>query len=319
LTGLRGPKARARFLRESVASMMLCGPAVLLYGGFIVVPAILGFVYSLTNWSGWSAHPQYVGLDNFRALLTHERLPGGDGWKFNLFPDAYFNSAVAFTLYETALLVLFFTFATMVLAILLDNLKCMKGLIRGLFFYPYILSILVSALLFQYMANYREGAVNVLLRAAGLDAWAQDWMGDPRLVMYFIFALVAWNGAGFFTTVYLANLQTIPQELYEAARIDGAGRLAVFFRIQFPMLMPTITTNSVLALITGVNLFPQIVVTTQGGPGFRTFSVGYYIYYLGVLNNRQGYAAAVSFVMFAALVAVAAAQVAMLRRRQVAL
>jgi len=144
-------------------------------------------------------------------------------------------------------------------------------------------------------------------------------MGQPDFVPYFIFALVAWSGVGFFTTLYLANLQTIPTELYEAARIDGAGPLSVFTRIQFPMLLPTLTTNSVLALITGINLFPQIVVTTQGGPGFRTFTIGYYIYHLGVLNNRQGYAAAVSFVTFAALVAVAAVQVTLLRRRQVAL
>jgi multiple sugar transport system permease protein/raffinose/stachyose/melibiose transport system permease protein len=295
--------ARQRWLRQALASVILCGPAVVLYGGFIVFPAILGFAYSFTNWTGWTGHPSFVGLDNFRDLA-------GDGKFFD---------AVRFTLFETALIVLFFTFASMVLAIALDSLRVMKGLIRGLFFYPYVLSILVSALLFQYLANYREGAINTILRALHLDVLTQDWMGQPDFVPYFIFALVAWSGVGFFTTLYLANLQTIPTELYEAARIDGAGPLSVFTRIQFPMLLPTLTTNSVLALITGINLFPQIVVTTQGGPGFRTFTIGYYIYHLGVLNNRQGYAAAVSFVTFAALVAVAAVQVTLLRRRQVAL
>ena len=290
-------------MQESVASLILCGPAVVLYGGFIVLPAFLGFAYSLTNWTGWTTTPHFIGLDNFREL-SH---------------DGRFLDAIRFTLFETVLVVAFFTFGSMLLAIALDKLRVMKGLIRGLFFYPYILSILVSALLFQYMANFREGAVNTLLRAVHLDALAQDWMGDPALVAYFIFGLVAWNGVGFFTTVYLANLQTIPVELYEAARIDGAGALTVFTRIQFPMLLPTLTTNSVLALITGINLFPQIVVTTQGGPGWRTFTVGYYIYHLGVLSNRQGYAAAVSFVTFAALVAIAGIQVALLRRRQVSL
>jgi len=297
-----GARRRKRWL-DVRTSLILCGPAVLLYGGFIVFPAVLGFAYSLTDWSGWNFNPDFVGLDNFRELAT----------------DRHFFESVRFTLFETVLIVLFFTFASMVLAIVLDSLTVIKGLIRGLFFYPYVLSILVSALLFQYLANYREGALNVMLRAVGMDAMAQDWMGDRALVPYFIFALVAWNGLGFFTTLYLANLQTIPSELYEAARIDGAGPLSVFRRIQFPMLLPTLTTNSVLALITGINLFPQIVATTQGGPGYRTFTVGYYIYHLGVLNNRQGYAAAISFVTFAALVLVAAVQVALLRRRQVAL
>ncbi len=302
------PKAHATHRRGKIArnvltSLILCGPAVVLYAGFMVLPAVLGFAYSLTDWTGWSMTASFVGLENFWELAS----------------DTRFLQAVQFTLFETVLIVLFFTFATMALAILLDTLKSVKGLIRGLFFYPYILSVLVSGLLFIYLANYREGAVNTILRSAGLGDFAQDWMGHPNLVPYFIFALVAWSGAGFFTTLYLANLQTIPNELYEAAKIDGAGPLSVFRRIQFPMLLPTLTTNSVLALITGINLFPQIVVTTEGGPGYRTFSIGYYIYYLGVLNNRQGYAAAVSFVTFAALVLVAAAQVALLRRRLVTL
>ena len=97
-----------------------------------------------------------------------------------------------------------------------------------------------------------------------------------------------------------------------------SGRLR-YLAYQHTYALPTLTTNSVLALITGINLFPQIVVTTQGGPGYRTFTIGYYLYHVGVLNDRQGYAAAISFVTFVALVAIAALQVALLRRRQVAL
>jgi raffinose/stachyose/melibiose transport system permease protein len=286
-----------------LASIVLCGPAVALYAGFIVLPAILGFAYSLTDWTGWTRSPHFIGLANFREL----------------FGDTRFLAALGFTLFETLLIVVFFTFGAMVLAVLLDKLRRMKGLIRGLFFYPYVLSILVSALLFQYLANYRHGAINTLLRAVGLGGLAQDWMGSPDLVPYFIFALVAWSGLGFFTTLYLANLQAVPTEMYEAAAIDGAGPLSVFKNIQFPMLVPTLTTNSVLALISGIYLFGQIVVTTQGGPGYRTCTIGYYIYWLGVLNNRQGYASAVSFVCFVLLVLIAAVQVALLRRRQVAL
>lgn len=299
----RARARRNRAFRAALVSSFFCGPAVLLYGGFIVLPSFLGFAYSLTDWTGWSLSADFIGLQNFRELLQ----------------DARFFAALRFTLFETVLAVLFFTFATMVLAVLLDRLRVMKGLIRGLFFYPYILSVLVAALLFKYIANYNEGVINVMLTKLGLEAWRQDWMMDARLAPYFIFALVAWSGMGFFTTLYLANLQTIPNELYEAAKIDGAGPLAVFRRIQFPMLLPTLTTNSVLALITGINLFPQIVVTTEGGPGFRTFTIGYYIYDLGIKNDRLGYAAAVSFVTFMAAVAIAAVQVAILRRRQVTL
>jgi multiple sugar transport system permease protein len=101
--------------------------------------------------------------------------------------------------------------------------------------------------------------------------------------------------------------------------MDGASPWSVFLHIQIPALIPQIKTNSVIALITGINLFPQILVTTQGGPGYRTFTAGYYIYWLGSENDRQGYASAIAFVVFAILVLVAAVQATLLQRRETSL
>jgi len=340
---IKHPSRLRRRLRGGLVSLVFCGPAVCLYAGFVILPAILGFTYSLTNWNGWGAGG--TGSDLLRAVTSLLRLAPGDaraalerflGARFvglenyrELFhkPEflsvgsfgAFRQSVVGFTLFETVLIVVAFTFGAMVLAVLLDRLRRLKGLIRGLFFYPYILSVLVSGLVFMYLANRRSGAINRILDLVGLGAWQQNWMMGPGFGPYFVFALVAWSGLGFFTTLYLANLQTIPTDLYEAARMDGAGPLSIFRHIQFPMLMPTVMTNSVLALILGINLFPQIVVTTQGGPGTQTTTIGYYVYRLGWTDNRLALAAAVSFVAFAALVIVAAVQVALLRRRQVSL
>ncbi len=282
------------------SAALLCGPAVLLYAAFFVFPTLLGFAYSFTDWSGWTRDPTFIGLDNFRELAGDER----------------FFATLKFTLWQTAMIVVCYTSLALVLAVLLDRMRLLKGLVRGLFFYPFILSILVCALLFQYLANFRSGAINALLRTLGLDRFAQDWMGDPALVPYFILALVVWQGLGFYTTLFLAGLQTIPRELYEAAGIDGAGPLAVFYRIQIPALMPQIKTCSVIALITGINLFPQILVTTQGGPGYRTFTAGYHIYWLGTENDRQGYASAIALVVFLILALVAAAQATFFQRRE---
>ena len=169
---------RRTSIENSTASALLCGPAVLLYLAFFALPTLLGFAYGLTDWSGWTKDPRFIGLDNFRELLDDDR----------------FFAALRFTLFETAMIVVGYTSLSLVLAVLLDRMKVMRGLVRGLFFYPFILSILVSALLFQYLANYRTGAINTLLRALGFDALAQDWMGDPTLVPYFILALVLWHG-----------------------------------------------------------------------------------------------------------------------------
>lgn len=276
-------------------------PALVVYGGFLVLPAVLGFGYAFTDWTGWSAGAHPVGLANFREL----------------FGDGRFWQSLALTGLETVLIVLFFTFASLVLAVLLDRLRFLRGAISALFFYPYVLSLLVAGLIFQWLGNYRDGAINVLLRGCGLESWAQEWMG-PGWAPWFLFAFVVWSGLGFFTTLYLANLQTIPTELYEAARLDGAGSMTVFRRIQLPMLMPTIATNSVMSLILGINLFGQIVVLWEQ-PRPDCWTVGYYIYDLGIRSNRQGYSTAVSLVMFVFLVAIALIQVRLLRRREVQL
>jgi raffinose/stachyose/melibiose transport system permease protein len=281
-----------------LVSVCFVGPALLLYGGFIVLPAIIGFGYSLSDWNGWGRRVHFVGGANFVELMHDER----------------FFASIRFTLCETILIVAFFSFGAMVLAVLLDRLRLLRGWIRGLFFYPYVLSVVVSGLVFQYLADYRSGAINELLRRIGLASWAQEWMG-PDWAMWFVFAFLAWSGLGFFTTLYLANLQTIPQEMYEAARLEGASAVAVFRAIQFPMLIPTLTANSVLALITGINLFPQIVVLWSS-PRTDTYTIGYYIYKMGILNNRQGYATAISLVTFVALALVAIVQVRFLRRKE---
>lgn len=287
-------------LQHNLSSVLLCGPAILFYTAFFVFPTLLGFAYSLTDWSGWTRDPTFIGLDNFRELIGDER----------------FFATLKFTLSQTAMIVVCYTSLALILAVLLDRMRVMKGLVRGLFFYPFILSILVSALLFQYLANFRSGAINIVLQTLGLDHWAQDWMGDPALVPYFILTLVVWQGLGFYTTLFLAGLQTIPRELYEAAGIDGAGSVATFYHIQIPALVPQIKICSVIALITGINLFPQILVTTQGGPGYRTFTAGYHIYWLGTENDRQGYASAIALVVFLVLVLVAAVQATLFQRRE---
>ncbi len=276
---------------SALATAVLTGPAALIYTLFFVVPSILGFGYAFTNWNGWNKSPAFVGLDNFKEMLHDQRL----------------LSSALFTFEQTVGLVVAFTFGALVLAVLLDRIRRMKALIRALFFYPYLLSILIAGLLFQYLANYRTGAVNVLLRNVGLSRLAQDWMGDPKLVSFFIFALCVWSALGFFTTLYLAALQSIPPELFEAAELDGAREGTVFWSIQAPLVRPTRNLCAILSLIFGVNLFGQIVVTTQGGPGYRTSTIGYHIYWLGVLNNRQGYAASISLAVciFLALVALA--------------
>src|SRR4051812_35548200 len=129
-------RKRARRFRSALPSFFFIGPALMLYGGFIVLPAVIGFAYSLSDWNGWESKSHFIGLANFVELLHDER---------------FFN-CTKLTLWETAMMVVCFSFGAMVLAVLLDRLRFFKGLIRALFFYPYVLSVVVSGLIFQYLA-----------------------------------------------------------------------------------------------------------------------------------------------------------------------
>lgn len=281
-------------------SLIFCGPAVTLYVAFMIVPAVLGFGYAFMHWNGWATPARYIGLENFRLMLHDGRL----------------HRSIVITAAQSAGMVIFFTFGCMILAVLLDHVRVCKGLIRGLFFYPYILSIVVSGLVFRWL-GHQDGVINSALRMMGLASLAQQWDG-PGWAPWYLFAFIAWSGLGFFTMVYLANLQTIPEDLYEAARLDGAGSFRVFWHIQRPLLMPSVTTNSVMALIMGVNLFAHVKVLWDQ-PRDDTLTISTYIFDLGIAGSDYGYATAVSLVAFVALAAIALVQVEILRRREVQL
>lgn len=192
-------------------------------------------------------------------------------------------------------------------------------MLRSLYFIPYILSYVVIAVIWSYMLSYRDGVINTVLRTIGLDFLALDWLGSSDLVIFTVAFVNIWAFSGFYFVTYMSTIQTIPRELYESASIDGAGALQSFRHITVPMVAPAVTINAVVAVAWGLATFDPIALITRGGPGFASETIGYYIYWAGFLGARQGYGTTISFLLFMVTLIISAAQLKILRKREVEL
>ena len=289
-------------MKYHLTSFSFYGVALIIYVMFFVAPSALGFMYSFTSWNGISSELEFVGLANYKEVLGDRR---------------FFNS-ISNTLILTFVQMIFFCFVSLIFAVLLEKTfrPRMKRLLRSLYFFPYVISYVIVSVIWNYMLNYREGVINTLLRKAGLDFLAIDWLGSPDTVIYTIAGINIWAYIGFYLVIYMATLQTIPSSLYEAAEIDGAGPLQTFRHITFPLVAPAFTISMVLSLAWGLSTFEPVLILTQGGPGFASETISYYIYWAGFLGSRQGYGTAISFILFLSILIISIVQVNILRKRE---
>jgi raffinose/stachyose/melibiose transport system permease protein len=174
-----------------------------------------------------------------------------------------------------------------------------RGIYRTALFMPVIMSFVVVALMWSYMYNFQFGLVNNFLRAVGLGSLVQDWLGNPYLALWSEIIVDIWKWYGFHMVIFLAGLQTIPAELYEAARVDGASRIRQFFAITLPLLQPVLLINVTVSLAGALNTFDIPFLMTQGGPNNATLVLGLHIYQQAFQFNKLGYGAALSYALFA--------------------
>lgn len=266
-------------------------PNLLIFGIFILFPMLLNFYYAFT--SGSSILPEnrtWVGTANLEQLLTCDHYLSIQTCQEDLFWRAASNTAV-FVGGQVFLMVLM----ALITALALNrNLKG-RALFRSVFFYPVLLSPVVVALIWKWILQYEFGLLNALLVAVGLEKipfllqadWARFW----------VIIVSVWAQMGFYTLILLAGLQAIPTSLYEAAAIDGANAFQSFTKITFPLLMPTMVVVLVLSLIRAVQVFDQVFVLTNGGPGTATLYLVQYIYRTGFDQQRYGLASAASLVL----------------------
>jgi multiple sugar transport system permease protein len=291
------PSAFKRLIgSEHFAGWAFVAPAVILIAIFFLIPIGWSLLISLQA-NNLIAPSHYVGLANYKALTK----------------DAAFRSAIGHTLLYTAIFVPVSVAGALALAVALNRK------IRGIRFYrlavfvPLVTSTVATGLVFLWLLDPTFGFVNYLLHAVGLPQ--QQFLQDPNEALYCIVAMTIWGWLGFDVIVYLAALQGVPEELLEAAEIDGASKWSRFRSIVVPLLGPATLFLVVWSTINALQLFDEIYVTTRGGPLGSTTVIVYYLYQQAFQFFNGGYGAAIAYVLFLAILVVTLVQLWVGRRR----
>jgi len=287
-------------ITKRLYSYYMVWPALLIYCIFFVVPAVIGLFYSFTDWRLDRDTLHFNGWDNFRTIFSDETL----------------LLALKNTLIFAVVTVVGKNVLGIALAVALNmKLKTRNGL-RAIFYSPSILSIMVISIVFTPMLR-GDGTINKVLDAIGLHSLSHAWLTDPKIVILTICAISIWQSAGFQMAIYLAGLQSISKEYYEAATIDGAGAWKSFLNITLPLLLPAININVMLTLIGGLKVFSEVFVLTGGGPGNASQVVGTIIL-RSFGEGSWGLGTAVNTLLFAAVTVISIPLLLYMRRREVA-
>ncbi|RBQ19134.1 sugar ABC transporter permease [Spongiactinospora rosea] len=273
---------------------------VLLYTVFVASPYVQAFYIALTDWRGLSADIQLIGLGNFAEL----------------FGDPVFWQALRNNLLLLVTLPIVTIGVGLFLAFMLNaaggprsgEIRGVRGakFYRVVYFFPYVLSIAIIGVLWKNIYNPINGLLNGALRAVGLEEVQPSWLGDERLAFWAVLAVLVWNGIGFYVVLFTAGIKAIPASLLEAAVLDGASRVQVFFRITIPLIWENIRTATVYLGIAALDAFAVVQIMTGGGPNDSTQVGSFYLYQNAFSYGRFGYASAMGVVLFVVTLALSA-------------
>jgi len=285
-----------------VAGWIFVAPALAVIAVFFVLPVLAAFALSLTDFDIYAlADPdnlRFVGLRNYLSLLG----------------DPLFWQALGNTTYFVVVGVPLSIAVSLGAAMLLDSrLGGFKGFFRTAYFAPVVTTVVAVAVIWRYLFHTRYGLMNWALSGLGIDP--VDWLGDPAWAMPTIILFAVWKNFGYNMIILLAGLQAIPQDLYEAARIDGADARQRFVHVTLPMLGPVLLVVAIITVSGYFQLFAEPYVMTQGGPLQSTVSVLYLMYEQGFKWWNLGVASAVAFLLFALISAVTSGLMWFARRR----
>lgn len=266
--------------RGALVGLGYLAPALLFYVLLLLVPFFRSVYVSFTTWDGISPK-EWVGLDNYRSILESEQ-----------YRDAFLHAFV---------LIGFYAFLTMAVALVLVGIlgsTKIRGMVvlRTALFLPYVVTPVVTGVAWRWLLA-PDGPVNGLLRAVGLDSWARAWLGDFSWSLPSIGMIGTWMLLGLALVLLIAGVQRIPPDLYEAARLDGAGAVREFFAVTLPGVRGEVAVVTVLSVTASLRNFDLVYVTTQGGPGTSTEVPSYLVYQQAFFVGDLGLAAAMGVLL----------------------
>jgi len=281
--------------RDHLAGYLFITPQLLGTAAFVLIPLVLVVWYSLHEWHVLAGTFTYVGGENYEALLDDQNLPDV------LRATAVFSIGLVTVNLSLALL----------LAVLLNQRLRGTILFRTLFFSPVVVSLVAWTIVWGFLLQ-DNGGINAMLQLVGIDG--PNWLRGEGTAMWSVIVVQVFKNVGLNMVLFLAALQGVPSEIYEAAEVDGAGRWRQFWRLTVPLISPTILLTSIITVIGSLQVFAQIAVLTQGGPGNATTVLVYYFYQQAFQFHHFGYGATLSLLLFVIVGALTILQWRMRRR-----
>ncbi|MCC3375307.1 carbohydrate ABC transporter permease [Cohnella sp. REN36] len=284
---------------QPMQQTVFVGPALLAYAIVMVLPFLLGLYYSFTNWNGVASHIDWVGLRNYKTILTDD-------------PD--FGRSLWFTAKFTVAVVLISNLLGFLIAYLLSKPLKSRNWLRTLFFMPNVLGGLLLGFIWRFIFTQSFPALG---QATGFGFFNLSWLGTESTGFWGLVIVSVWQGAGYLMVIYIAGLTNVPSDMLEAAAIDGASGMQILRNIVLPLIMPAVTVCLFLSISWTFKSFDLNYSLTQGGPYGTTESVAMDIYYEAFKNNRYGLGTAKAFVFFVVVAVITLVQVSITKKREV--
>lgn len=278
-TSIKLPKLKSR-----ITSFLFLLPSIILLSVFVFIPLVQNFYNSFFDFSVFSQTKTFVGFENFKILLSDKVVTVALANNFK------------YAVISVALQVAF----ALVLAYILEDkiFRNVAPFFRVVYFMPVMISISVIALLFGFIYNPQMGLLNSFLELIGLENLAKPWLGSPTYAIYAVIAMSQWQSIGYIMILFIVALQKVPKELYEAAEIDGAGKIRRFFSITVPQVKEAIFVNTLITITGSMLVFNEPYILTNGGPGFSSTTMAVHMYQEGFVKDNVGYASTLAVIIF---------------------
>src|SRR5690606_23478477 len=266
--------------KKRMAILLFVLPALLVYTIFIIYPILATFNYSLFEWNGISKEKVFIGFENFKNLLY----------------DSTFWLALKNNVYLILVSVFVQIPLGLIMALVLLSKIRGKKILNVIYFLPFLMSAVAIGLLWTLMYDPVNGPINKFLEFFGIDSI--HWLASDKTAIVAVLVVIVWQFAPFYMILFKAAMVVIPEELYEAADIDGANEAQIFFYVTLPSLMPTIVSSSILAVVGSLKTFDMFYIMLGGGSGSATEILGTYMYKQSFINFNMGYGSAIASMMF---------------------
>lgn len=293
-------QARKKKVSHTLEFLGFTMPAAIAILLFVGIPFLMCIFYSFRKWNGIQRKSSFIGIQNYVRAFTN---------------DSTFGGSIAYTLLYALLTVILINVIALLLSVILEQSNVWgKGFFRAAFYIPNIISLIIIGFTWKFIFSR---AFEAMQQSTGAGVFGWSWLGQPKLAVVSTVLVTVWQALGFYMLIYIAGLQSVPDDVLEAATIDGAGKVRRFFSVILPLIVPSITVCTFYSIASSLKMFELIFTLTGGGPGSATTSVALDIYNTAFNSNQYGYGSAKSVILFVMVAFITILQVTVFKKKEI--